>query len=141
MTNEESQRLRIVQILNALNLNQTQMAQVTGIKQSQLSKVIGGQKGLSAGMIERMLDQFPHININRVFTGLGPVLLPVGNSTRVEEPASPYGDKCAQLHAVRDHLVSCVQNIDMIIAKECQQKRKISMRNEMQIKKIPRKKG
>ncbi len=113
VTKNQVQGLRVAAILNALNMKQARFAQETGIKQSQISKVVNGSKQLSFGMIEKILAVYPHININRVFTGYGPVLLPVEQLDVVSESQAQYiVDPKKNLEFLRKHLVTAIQLLD-----------------------------
>lgn len=120
MTNLEHHSRRLSDILNALNLNQTELSKKAGIVQSHISAVIKEKKGISYGMIEKLMRHFPQVNVNRIFTGRGPVLLPDWEQyDQVGEPSVPYGstDPLAQTWY---HLVCALREVDRAIAKNCQ---------------------
>lgn len=120
MTNFEHHSHRLSDILNALNLNQTQLSKKTKIVQSHISAVIKEKKGISYGMIEKLIQHFPQVNVNRIFTGRGPVLLPDWEQyDQVGEPSMPYG-RADPLAQVRYHLVCALREVDEAIAKNCQ---------------------
>lgn len=121
MTNLEQHSQRMTEILFALNVNQTELAETAGIVQSHISAVIRQKKGISYGMIEKIILHFPQVNVNRIFTGRGPVLLSDWEQPdQVGESSVPY-EKADPLSKTRHHLVCALREIDMAIAKNCQQ--------------------
>lgn len=107
-------------ILRALKLSQTELSEKSHISQSHISLVINEKKGISYGMIEKMMRHFPQVNVNRIFTGRGPVLLPDWEQyDQVGEPSIPYGN-ADPLAQARYHLVCALREVDRAIAKNCQ---------------------
>ena len=111
---------RFATVLEALQINQITFCKKAGIQQSYLSNILSGKKTISGGLIESMMYAFPRVNVNRIFTGRGPVLLPDWEQyDQVGEPSVPYGstDPLAQ---TRYHLVCALREVDRAIAKNCQ---------------------
>lgn len=120
MTKYEHHSLRLAEILRAMNINQIELSKKARISQSHLSLVINEKKGISYGMIEKLMRHFPQVNVNRIFTGRGPVLLPDWEQyDQVGEPSMPYG-RADPLAQVRYHLVYALREVDEAIAKNCQ---------------------
>lgn len=120
MTKKASHGQIMVDILTALNIKQTELSKQTKIVQSHLSLVIHGKKGISYGMIEKLIQVFPQINTNRIFTGSGPVLLPKWQQyDTVEESQAPYKTD-DPLFRARHHLLAALGEVDAAIAKNCQ---------------------
>lgn len=112
---------RFAAILEALQINQITFCKKAGIQQSYLSNILSGKKTISGGLIESMMYAFPQVNVNRIFTGLGPVLLSdLEQYDQVGEPSMSYktADPLAQ---TRYFLVCALREIDIAIAKNCQQ--------------------
>lgn len=120
MTELQQQGERFSSILEALQINQTTFCKTAGIQQSYLSNILSGKKTISGGLIQSMMYAFPHVNVNRIFTGRGPVLLPDWEQyDQVGEPSMPYG-RADPLAQVRYHLVCALREVDEAIAKNCQ---------------------
>lgn len=122
MTKYSAKGKRLADVLDSLNLNQVQFAEKIGMSQSQVNRSLSDQKNVSSGMIEKMLNAFPIININRLFTGVGPVLLEEYQVHELREPSAPYGTKtrCEHLDALRQRLSQSLVIVEHIIAENCQ---------------------
>lgn len=114
---------RLQEILFALNIKQKQFCDITGIQQSHMSNAVQGKKGISFGLIEKMIRAFPNVNTNRIITGDGPVLLFEPDMLQIiKEPSAYYGqsDTCTHLDALRQRLVQSLAIVEHIIANNCQ---------------------
>lgn len=124
MTNKELQGERLQEILFALNISQNTFCEMTGSQQSHLSNAIQGKKGISFGMLEKTMRTFPQVNLNRIFTGEGPVLYSTYTniSSEVRERGAVYAAKgrCEHLEALRQRLLQSLTIIEHIIAEDCQ---------------------
>ena len=109
---------RIAAVLEALELNQSEFYARTKINQSQMSKVINGNKQFSHGMIEKMLSVYPYINITSIFTGIGPLFF-TDQYDQVKESQAPYKTD-DPLFRARHHLLAALGEVDAAIAKNCQ---------------------
>ena len=109
VTEKQIQGKRLQEIVDALNLNQQRFSRLIQNSQSHVSRAIKGEKGISFGMLQKMLRQYPQININRIFTGLGPVLFSSEAIQTVEESQAPYGDPLSE---ARQHLKSALDLLD-----------------------------
>jgi len=117
VTNNELQGQRLADIMNTLNLNQSEFSRLTKVVQSHISRCLKGEKAVSNGMIVKIVRTFPNVNINRIFTGNGPVLLSDAQSF-VHENGFPYGiqDQKSRLILLKKRLIQLVSEIDTIIA-------------------------
>lgn len=122
MTKYSAKGKRLADVLDSLSLNQVQFAEKIGMSQSQVNRSLSDQKNVSSGMIEKMLNAFPIVNINRLFTGVGPVLLEEYQVRELREPSAPYGTKtrCEHMEALRQRLSQSLTIVEHIIAENCQ---------------------
>lgn len=121
MTNKEQQGERLAFVIIALDLSQIKFCQHSGIQQSHLSNAIKGKKGISFTMLEKIATHYPRVNINYIFTGVGPVLLEEYQVSELREPSAPYGTKtrCEHLDALRQRLSQSLAIVEHIIAENC----------------------
>lgn len=122
MTNKQRQGERLEEILFALEIGQKHFCDKTGVQQSHMSLALKGVKGISFGMLEKTIRAFPNVNLNRIFTGEGPILFSQSYMSEVQEPRAQYGaqGRCDHLQAIRQRLVQSLTIIEHLIAEDCQ---------------------
>jgi len=66
---------RIIQFLNANNLNSTKFADQIGVQRSSISHILSGRNKPSYDFIEKMLLTYPKLNAQWLITGKGNMLI------------------------------------------------------------------
>lgn len=69
MTDNPEQGVRLEEIIDALNLTQTSLAESLGISQSYVSQMVGGSRNISRRVLHFITKNYPEINIRWLLTG------------------------------------------------------------------------
>ena len=115
---------RLTHIINSLNTSKFAFSKKINAAQAFVSNICGDKQEISRGLIEKILDKYPNVNITWLFTGHGqPFLLP-SESTEFREPIAQYiKSPKSEIHQISeetelkgifsDNLKAIVQRWDM----------------------------
>jgi transcriptional regulator with XRE-family HTH domain len=111
LTQKEEQGLRLRELINALEISQTEFSAQVGVTQSYLSRVLSGNKSISWKMTIGISKSFPEVNQNWLTSGHGEMFLSRSEKkydefedlpSAVGEGGSGYGDPLLALRRMVD---------------------------------------
>lgn len=76
VTEFPEQGARLEEIIDALNLTQTSLAESLGISQSYVSQMVGGSRNISRNVLHFITKNYPEVNVRWLMTGEGEKFFP-----------------------------------------------------------------
>ena len=119
---------RIIQFLNANNLNSTKFADQIGVQRSSISHILSGRNKPSYDFIEKMLLTYPKLNAQWLITGKGNML--------IDQP-SLFNEPKVEKNLTQRELFIQNQNEDIpVITKPEKEKENIESKSDFSAKQI-----
>ena len=102
MENNES---RLFQLIKELKFSQLAFSKVINVSQSYLNKVASGQAEISRGMLEKILEKFPQVNITWLLSGNGAMFATLqGDSIASDVSPGQRENPIIAIHPIGDEL-------------------------------------
>ena len=119
---------RIIQFLNANNLNSTKFADQIGVQRSSISHILSGRNKPSYDFIEKMLLTYPKLNAQWLITGKGNMF--------IDQP-SLFNEQKVEKNLTQRELFIQNQNEDIpVITKPEKEKENIESKSDFSAKQI-----
>jgi len=119
---------RIIQFLNANNLNSTKFADQIGVQRSSISHILSGRNKPSYDFIEKMLLTYPKLNAQWLITGKGNML--------IDQPSLFNEQKVEKNLTQRELFIQNQNEQAPVITKSEKEKEKIESNSDFSVKQI-----
>lgn len=91
---------KLLQLLDALGLNQNEFAKEIGTARTVVNQIVSGNRNIGMSLISRVKARWPNIDVNWFFLEGIPILLDTKNTSFAIQENSKKCDRCIYLESV-----------------------------------------